>query len=112
LPQAIGRIDIRVMREDGTLCTAIDNTMVARDDDRFSHLDKTGVFVVRFSPLQYTNGRYYVLVRMTDPSDAFVVASGRSALFGVFSGDGPKPAGIFVPAATWDATGLEDNATS
>jgi len=109
VPQSIGRIDVRVMREDGTLCTAIDNTEAAGNDRRFSQIGTSGEFTIRFCPLQYTNGRYYVLVRITDPSDAFVVASARSDVFGVLSGDGPKPAGVFVPAAEW---GLRDTEAS
>ncbi|MEA3335278.1 MAG: polysaccharide ABC transporter ATP-binding protein [Chloroflexota bacterium] len=101
-PREIGRIDVRVLRDDGTLCSSLDARAAAKNDPRFRHLDREGSFVLTFSPMQLTSGTYFVLVRITDSSDALVIASGQSKLFQAYAGDLPSPPGVFVPSVAWD----------
>ena len=100
-PLAIGRVDVRVIRDDGTLCSAIDSTS---SPDRAFHLRSLGAegtISIDYNPLQLGTGTYHVLVRVTDESDAMVIASGQSNSFSVvdrYSAPGP---GVYSPLVQW-----------
>jgi len=99
--QPIGRIDIRMIRDDSTLCTAIDVTKARATAGRLDELTGTGEICVTYDPLQLTAGRYTVIVRITDPTDSLVVASGQSQPFDVFEDNVVPEPGIYIPTVSW-----------
>jgi lipopolysaccharide transport system ATP-binding protein len=97
----VGRIDVQILRDDNTLCCHIDS--VSTGDPSLSELAKQGVIEVTFNPLQLTGGNYVAVVRVTDPSDAIVVASGQSKPFGVYATNGLYLPGVYLPSTLWTA---------
>jgi len=106
-PQNIGRIDLRMMRDDGMLCSAIDSLGPTGQDRRFLELSGSGVIDVLYQPLQLTTGSYYAIVRVTDPSDSLVMASGQSSPFQVYEAYSIPEPGLYTPRVTWNGHGLE-----
>ena len=100
-PQAIGRIEIRMMREDGTVCSAIDAHSVFGEHHDFCELTGSGVIEVVYDPLQLATGQYFVLVEITDPSDEMVIAFGQSPQFAVYAMNSVPNPGLFIPCTHW-----------
>jgi lipopolysaccharide transport system ATP-binding protein len=100
-PQPIGRIDIRILREDGMLCSAIDARNATNGGQRLNELAESGVIEVRYDPLQLATGQYSVLVQITDLSDAMVVASGQTSRFEVYAEKCVSPPGVYLPRTCW-----------
>ena len=101
-PQPIGRVDVRIIREeDGTLCNTADSSQAAADELGLCELCGKGIIAVRYQPLQLTSGVYRVIVRITDPSDSVVMASGQSAPFTVYAVGSGAARGIYVPLVEW-----------
>jgi len=100
-PQQIGRIDVRTLRADDTLCSAIDSLGLDGHDDRFRVLSGRGMIDLHYRPLQLTTGRYYVLVQITDPSDSLVIAAGQSQPFDVSEPYCVPAPGLYVPRVQW-----------
>jgi ABC-type polysaccharide/polyol phosphate transport system ATPase subunit len=100
-PQPIGRIDIRVLREDGTMCSAIDGRNARNHDQQLHELAESGVLEVTYDPLQLATGQYSVLVQITDLSDAMVIASGQSSRFDVYAEKSLSNPGVYIPCTHW-----------
>jgi hypothetical protein len=100
-PQPIGRLDIRVLRDDGTLCSAIDARNAANVDQPLKELSGAGVIEVTYDPLQLATGQYTILVQITDLSDAMVIASGQTPPFEVYAERSMPNSGIYVPSTHW-----------
>lgn len=107
-PQPIGRIDIRILRDDGTLCSAIDSIGTANGNHQFRQISGKGVIEVSYEPVQLTSGKYVVMVQMTDPGDSIVVASGQSRPFYVYENYRVPPmSGIYIPLVHWSIHSLD-----
>lgn len=101
--QVIGRIDVRILRDDGTLCCALDSGVVQGDGGaNISEVGKLGEITVTLKPVQLTSGRYLVLVQVTDMVDQAVIASGQSEYFTVFAPHSTVGSGVFVPNSSWE----------
>ncbi len=100
-PQPIGRIDIRVLREDGTMCSAIDGRNALNNDQQLQELAESGALEVTYDPLQLATGQYSVLVQITDLSDAMVIASGQSSRFDVYAEKSLNNPGVYMPHTRW-----------
>jgi lipopolysaccharide transport system ATP-binding protein len=100
-PQPIGRIDIRVLREDGTMCSAIDGRNALNTDQQLHELAESGVLEVTYTPLQLATGQYSVLVQITDLSDAMIIASGQSSRFEVYAEKSINNPGVYMPRTLW-----------
>jgi ABC-type polysaccharide/polyol phosphate transport system ATPase subunit len=96
-PQPIGRIDLRILRQDGTLCCAVDS--VGEED--LMELAGAGVIDAIMDPVQLTGGIYHIIVRVTDPSDSIVLASAQSKPFTVISHRVIPEPGIYLPNLVW-----------
>ena len=102
-----GKVNIRMIRDDGLVCCSVASR-------RGSHLrgfrvGPAGESLVEatFQPLQLASGRYRAMVRITDPTDAMVIASGQSDWFTVHA-QGTRPGdGTFVPCVSWRARGCD-----
>jgi lipopolysaccharide transport system ATP-binding protein len=101
LPQQIGRIDIRVIRDDSTLCSASDSSRMTDASSELHRLSGSGVIEATYDPLQLATGRYFVIVRITDSSDSIVLASGQSQPFHVYAADSVPEPGVFIPRMSW-----------
>jgi len=102
-PQVVGRIDVRILRDDGTLCSAFDNHMAPQhDDSRLNQFGHQGYIKITLDPVQLTSGRYYLLVQITDVTDAMVIASAQSEYFTVFTRHAIPSPGVFVPCFRWE----------
>ena len=101
--QQIGRIDIRMVRDDGILCSAIDPTVLGNTELR--ELSGNGVVEVTYEPLQLTTGKYVAIVRVTDPSDCVVMASGQSRPFHVHEKHSVPEPGVYMPLVHWSEYG-------
>jgi lipopolysaccharide transport system ATP-binding protein len=106
-PQPIGRIDIRILREDGTLCATADSSQSAPTGLELGELSGNGVIEVTYNPLQLTTGTYAFVVRITDPSDSLVVASIQSEPFQILARGAGQDRGVFVPLVRWAKYDLE-----
>ncbi len=95
----IGRIDVRILRDDNTLCCTADSSQSV--DGLLDHLDGEGTVDLVYSPAQLTTGRYTAVVRVTDSSDEVVVASSQSVPFLVHADSAGSDRGIYVPQVTW-----------
>jgi lipopolysaccharide transport system ATP-binding protein len=100
-PQSIGRIDIRMLREDGTTCSAIDGRNAQESDPQIHELAESGTVEVTYEPLQLATGKYSVLVQITDLSDAMVIASGQTLPFEVYAEKSVNSPGVYMPRTTW-----------
>ena len=100
-PQPIGRIDIRMLREDGTTCSAIDGRNALNNDLQLHELAESGVIEVIYDPLQLATGQYSVLVQITDLSDAMVIASGQTPPFAVSAEKSLNNPGVYMPCTRW-----------
>lgn len=100
-PQPIGRIDVRMVRDDGALCSAIDHCAAGDAGLELREISGNGVIEITYNPLQLTTGRYSIIVRITDPSDSLVIASGQSRPFQVYDTRTFRKPGIYVPVASW-----------
>ena len=100
-PQPIGRIDIRMLRGDGTMCSAIDGRNAQNDGLQIREIAESGTIEVTYDPLQLTTGQYSVLVQITDLSDAMVIASGQTPSFEVYAEKSLNSPGIYMPRTYW-----------
>jgi lipopolysaccharide transport system ATP-binding protein len=101
--RTVGRIDVRIIREDGTLCSAIDGPVHPDNADRSAHeLGERGEILIDLQPVQLTTGRYCALVQITDVTDTAVIASGQSDYFAVYTRHTVPSPGIFVPCSRWE----------
>jgi lipopolysaccharide transport system ATP-binding protein len=106
-PQQIGRVDIRIIRNDSTLCCAVDSIGTANADLRLRRLSGSGIIEVIFEPLQLTTGMYIALVQVTDPGDSLIIASGQSRPFNVYEDYNIYEPGVYTPLVRWSRHALE-----
>jgi lipopolysaccharide transport system ATP-binding protein len=99
-PQRVGRIDVRILREDGTLCCTADSSQSA--DDIFHDLEGEGTIELTYAPMQLTSGTYHAVIQITDISDSTVIASIQTSPFRVYAEGAGPDRGIYVPQLTWD----------
>ncbi len=99
LPQQIGRIDVRILREDSILCCTADSSQSANGDLR--KLDGEGTIELIYAPAQLTSGTYTALIQITDISDSAVIASIQSAPFGIYAEGAGRDRGVYVPHVSW-----------
>lgn len=99
--QPIGRIDLRMIRDDSTLCSATDASHALNQFPKLDELSGEGIIEATYDPLQLTTGKYTCIVQITDPSDAMVIASGQSRAFDVYAELNLSNPGIFVPRVRW-----------
>jgi lipopolysaccharide transport system ATP-binding protein len=97
----IGRINVRILRDDGVLCCNIDSNRQASTRKMLAHLSGQGTVEIILDPLQLTSGTYFAEVRITDLSDNLVLASGQSQRFQVHSEGSTFQKGVFEPAVKW-----------
>jgi ABC-type polysaccharide/polyol phosphate transport system ATPase subunit len=100
-PQPIGRIDIRMLRGDGTTCSAIDGRNAQNDGLQIHEIAESGTIEITYDPLQLTTGQYSVLVQITDLSDAMVIASGQTPFFEVYAEKSLDNSGVYMPRTYW-----------
>jgi lipopolysaccharide transport system ATP-binding protein len=100
-PQQVGRVVVRIIRDDGTLCSSADSSMSTDASPELREVCGHGTVVVRYEPLQLTSGKYVIEVRITDASDSLVIASGRSRPFRVLGGGSARNRGVYVPRVRW-----------
>ena len=105
--QNLGRIDLRMMRDDGTLCSAIDSLGPTGQDRHLLEISGNGVIDVLYQPLQLTTGSYYVIVRITDPSDSLIMASAQSPPFHVYEAYSIPEPGLYIPRTNWSKQDLD-----
>jgi lipopolysaccharide transport system ATP-binding protein len=106
-PQQIGRVDIRIIRNDSTLCCAVDSIGTAKADLRLRQLSGSDIIEVTFDPLQLTTGTYIALVQVTDPGDSLIIASGQSRAFNVYGDYNIYEPGVYTPLVHWSRHALE-----
>ncbi|NLE44667.1 MAG: ATP-binding cassette domain-containing protein [Chloroflexi bacterium] len=95
----IGRFDVRILRDDSTLCCTADSSQSANGE--LHTLFGTGTIEITYAPLQLTTGSYTAVVRVTDVTDSIVVASAQSAPFTVYAAGAGRDRGIYVPKVSW-----------
>ncbi len=100
-PQPIGRIVVRILREDSTLCSTADSSLLPETRSSLHQLDHEGAIDLDYDPLQLTAGWYTAEVRITDVSNNLVIASGQSAKFQVRSSHSNQDWGVFLPRISW-----------
>ncbi|MBN1875875.1 MAG: ATP-binding cassette domain-containing protein [Anaerolineae bacterium] len=101
-PQRIGRIDVRILRDDSILCCTADSSQSA--NGALVDLVGEGVVELVYSPLQLTSGTYTAVAQVTDVSDSVVIASVQSAPFNVYAEGAARDRGVYVPEVTWCKT--------
>ncbi len=103
----VGRIDVRILRQDGVECSVVCSDITALPDHRLREIDGEGLVELEYAPLQLAPGDYRAVVRFTDASDSDVIASGQSAWFKVSPWGVGGPVGVYVPTVHWhlDAPG-------
>lgn len=102
-PQRIGRIDVRILRDDSTLCCTADSSQ--SPDGTLAELAGEGIVELVYAPAQLTSGSYTAVVQITDISDSVVIASVQSSPFNVYAKGAGRDRGIYVPQVTWRKTG-------
>jgi len=100
-PFRIGRVHISTYQSDHTLCCVADSA-AAKPKFGLAELSDTGVIEVTYEPLHLALGQYYVIVRITDVSDAEVIASCQSPMFSVSAETLGDHSGVFVPNVSWE----------
>ena len=105
--QKIGRIDIRILREDSTLCCTADSSLSVGTE--LNELAGTGFIEVDYNPIQLTTGAYVAVVQITDVSDSLVIASAQSPSFNVYAENAGRDRGIYVPQVLWRICESEAN---
>ncbi len=105
--QQVGRVVVRVIREDGLVCCTADSSR-SSDLDRIMEVKREGQIEVTFNPLQLATGIYSISVRITDPSDEVVVASGQSPNFAVFAEKSDPTGSVFMPNVSWRSRSILD----
>jgi lipopolysaccharide transport system ATP-binding protein len=100
-PEQIGRVDVRIIRDDSTLCSAVDSVGSSDAGLSLRELSGKGVIEVTYDPLQLTSGKYVALVQVTDPGDSIVIASGQSRPFGVLENYNIYEPGVYTPLVRW-----------
>lgn len=108
-PQQIGRVDVRMHRDDGTLCSTADSSLSENGSMALCELSGNGVIEVIYDPLQLTTGRYVVSVQITEPSDSLVIASVQSEAFYVHAEGSGINRGVYVPRVSWMQLDLRAN---
>ncbi len=98
-PVHIGRIDVRILREDSTLCCTADSSQFAGDD--LHRLTGKGTVELTYAPMQLTTGTYTAVVQITDVSDSVVIASAKTLPFHVYAQGASQDYGVYVPHVTW-----------
>ncbi len=101
-PQRVGRIDVRILREDSTLCCTADSSQSVTG--ALHDLVGEGTIVLTYAPAQLTTGTYTATIRITDISDSTIVASAQSAPFRVYAEGAGQDRGVYVPKVTWSRT--------
>jgi hypothetical protein len=99
--QKIGRVDIRIVRDDGTLCCTADSSQFAQASRELSELSGEGALEVTYDPLQLASADYVAIVQITDPSDSLVIASVQSEPFHVHARGAGPARGVYVPHLAW-----------
>jgi lipopolysaccharide transport system ATP-binding protein len=97
----IGRIDIRVLRQDATVCSVAESQVAPELNPEDMVLEGHGHIRLEYLPVQLAAGNYYVSMRVTDPSDNLVMASAQSEVFSVHAEGHPDDRGVFVPRVRW-----------
>jgi ABC-type polysaccharide/polyol phosphate transport system ATPase subunit len=100
-PQEIGRVDLRILRSDSTLCCTADSSRARQGSEDVATLNGSGVIEATYDSLQLTSGDYVAVVAITDVSDAGVIASNQSQPFHVLAKGGGGNRGVFIPRVTW-----------
>jgi ABC-type polysaccharide/polyol phosphate transport system ATPase subunit len=100
-PQPIGRMVVRILRDDSTLCSTADSSLSVEAQPDLHEFKREGTIELRYEPLQLTAGWYVAEVRITDISNNLVIASGQSPRFQVRSSRSSQDWGIFMPRITW-----------
>jgi lipopolysaccharide transport system ATP-binding protein len=98
-PVHIGRIDVRILREDSTLCCTADSSRLADDD--LHRLTGKGTVELTYAPMQLTTGTYTAVVQITDVSDSVVIASAKTLPFYVHAQGASQDYGVYVPQVNW-----------
>jgi hypothetical protein len=98
-PQRIGRIDVRILRDDSTLCCTADSSQMARET--LGDLVGEGSVELVYAPVQLTSGTYTAIVQITDVSDSDVLASAQSAPFNIYAEGAGPDRGVYVPQVAW-----------
>jgi lipopolysaccharide transport system ATP-binding protein len=98
-PIHIGRIDVRILREDSTLCCTADSSRFANDE--LHRLTGKGTVELTYDSVQLTTGTYTAVVQITDVSDSVVIASAKTLPFYVHAQGASQDCGIYVPHVTW-----------
>jgi lipopolysaccharide transport system ATP-binding protein len=101
-PQHIGRIDVRILRDDGTLCCTADSSQTGNGTIR--KLEGEGAIELEYLQLQLTSGMYTAVIQVTDVSDTDVIASTQSSPFQVHAEGSGRDRGVFVPQVNWRKT--------
>ena len=98
-PQRIGRIDVRILRDDSTLCCTADSSQ--SNNSALAVLTDEGLVELVYSPAQLTSGTYTAVVQITDISDSVVIASAQSAPFSIYTEGMGQDRGVYVPQVAW-----------
>jgi len=98
-PQPIGRIDVRILRDDSTLCCTADSSQSG--NGALADLAGVGTVELVYSPAQLTSGTYTAIVQITDVSDSVVIASVQSAPFSIHIEGVGQDRGVYVPQVAW-----------
>ncbi len=101
-PLQFARIHLSIYKADHTLCCVVDSAAAVPRLD-LHEIDPGGGIEIVFEALQLTPGQYYLMVRMTDISDAAVIAYCQSPLFRVVADAMGDQSGVFVPRTSWRA---------
>jgi lipopolysaccharide transport system ATP-binding protein len=96
-PQRVGQIYVKMVREDGLLCTSVESGTFAPENLDLRTISGNGVIILTYEPLQLMTGTYTAVVGITDVLDSQIIASGRSGPFRVFSGGFGLSQGVYVP---------------
>jgi lipopolysaccharide transport system ATP-binding protein len=109
VPQQIGRMLLSMIREDSTVCNAVDSSHWPEAGAKLGEVSGEGVITVTYNPLQLTAGTYLVEVLVTDISDNIVIASGQSPRFRVGGIGSGQSRGIYIPMVSWDRQPVVSN---
>jgi lipopolysaccharide transport system ATP-binding protein len=99
-PQRIGRIDVRILRDDSTLCCTADSSQ--SENSALAVLTGEGVIELVYSPAQLTSGTYNAVIQITDISDSVVIASTQSAPFSIYTEGAGPDRGVYIPQVAWN----------
>jgi lipopolysaccharide transport system ATP-binding protein len=98
---AFGRIYVKLVRADGTICSSVHAGIEASAGSDLQRLVGDGVISILYRPLQLAGGVYSVTAEITDVTNCLVIASGQSAPFRVYGPDATVAEGVYVPSVQW-----------